>query len=166
MATRHLFPVSLRGVEHAGEGPQIAYIASGGSPVTHLLGAKLHNLEVIGARTRHDSWADSKRHRRVITVGDGGEDLLADIRYDDEPDELRAMLFRGLQGATLTYRLVTAGTAYPFQLVQVVGATSVDQTPIRPDRDLRAVGNYEARVHLRRVDGGSIAALLTGPNTQ
>lgn len=166
MATRHLFPVSLRGASHAGEGPQFDYLASGGAPVVHLLGAKLVEIEPVDERTRHEFWAASKRHRRVVTIGDGAEDFLATARFDNQPYELKAMLFRGLQGATLNYRLTSAGTVYPLQLVQVVGASSKDSTPIRPDRDLWRVGNYEARLHLRRIDGGSVAALLNGANAQ
>jgi hypothetical protein len=166
MASRHLFPVELSGAEHAGEGPQFDYLASGGASVVHLLGAKLINLEPVDVESVFGFWALDNIHRDVVTI-DASQvyDLLADIRYDNDPGGLKRMLRRGLQGATLNYRNTFAGTVYPVQLVAVVGASDKDLTPIRPDRDLRHAGNYETRIHIRRVDGGSLDGLLTGANT-
>lgn len=150
MATRHLFGSA-----------SIEYVAEGGTPVTHLLGAKLLDLAPADVLRRYDFFADDHVARRTVTVGTGVSDLLATIRYEDDPAALKAMLRRGLRSnATLSYLEEAGGDVYPVKLVAVVGASSQDETPIIRDRSRWRLGEWECRVHLRRVDGLTLDGLL------
>ncbi|MFW6031006.1 MAG: hypothetical protein ACOC9T_00315 [Myxococcota bacterium] len=150
MATRHLFGSAA-----------ITFTPPGESEETHLLGAKLIELEPMDTGERDDWWSVDRENREVVTVGDGVSELIATIRYDDEPGELKRMLRLALRhNLTLIYEPEIGGTSYPVKLVAVVGATSSDRTPISPDRDRRRLGEYEARIHVRRIDGGNLDDLL------
>lgn len=139
---------------------RLEYTPPGGSLVTHLLAAPLTELGV------------------------GVRDLAGTVRYENEPAALMALLDAGLRNVVITYRESAGGTAYPLLLVDVAGAvlregyyawwspdglarhvTVVGDGPVatqllRQDRDRLGFGEYETRLHLRRVDGGDLTGLL------
>lgn len=150
MATRHLFGNA-----------RILWTPPGGSQETFLLGAKLIELEPMDRRARWDWWSADMTEREVVVVGSGVRDLVATIRYDDDPDGLKRMLRLALENdLTLTYHETAGGTGFPVRLVAVVGGSGADAVHIIPDRDRWRLGEYEARVHLRRTDGGTLDGLL------
>lgn len=132
----------------------------GAGPMTHRLGAPLRELRPISVQTRFVQWSLDKRTRDVTVIGDGVDDLAAVIRYDNQPDLLRAMLKAGINGEVLNYYPDLAGsTFYPLLLIEVEGERG-DEVAIRPDRDRHMFGEYEAAVRLRRVDGLTVDGLL------
>lgn len=141
---------------------RIVYTAPGaGSPTTHLLALQLMDLEPVDAIARHEWWSADMSTRSVLTVGSGVRELYGTIRCDNQPSELKTLLRHALNSdVTLTYRLTAAGTAYTCKLVAVVGAKP-GESGVIPDRDRYGFGEWEVRVHLRRVDGGTFDGLLT-----
>lgn len=129
----------------------------GGLLTTHLLGMPLQELDVMDTVTKFEWWSASLRTRELITIGDSGvqgaRELLATIRADDDPAGLKIMIREALHnGVTLTYRKTSAGVAFPLVLLGSAAR-------VVPDRDLFSQGRYEARVHMRRIDGGNLDGL-------
>jgi hypothetical protein len=144
----------------------IKYTPPGGSEVTHKLAVPLlvSPAQGFGAarrRMRWESWSPSGQTRTVFRLEDSTDEITATIRFDDEPDELLTLLAYALEeNLTLTYIPESSGTEYPLMLVALDGA-GADTVTVRPDRDRWAHAEYEAGpMLLRRVDGGSLAALL------
>lgn len=150
MASRHLFGAA-----------RFRYLAAGGILTELLLAARLIDLEPVDVRTRHEFWPADHIHREIVTLAVPVYDVIGTIRYENEPDRLKAMLRRGLYaGSTLEYQDREDGPWYPTKLVRVIGATSENEIPILPDRGRFRFGEYECRIHLRRVDGGTLDGLL------
>jgi hypothetical protein len=127
--------------------------------VTHQLAAQLLQVRVIDRRARYDWWAEDLMTREVVTVGAGVKEIMASVRFENEPDELRELLRLALQyDVELSY--TQDSVVYPVHLVSVEGANSADETPLTPDRDRYGFGEWECRVHLRRIDGGSLDGLI------
>lgn len=143
----------------------IDYEDEAGSPVTFTMGCKLIELQPADSQLRYLWEAADGIHDWRVEIGDAGVyELHASIRYDDDPAGLKAMLRRGMQGAVLTYKITSAGTEYPVKLMAVGGSTNPSRIPIERDRDRWRQGNYEARIHIKRVDGGSLDSMLNGAN--
>jgi hypothetical protein len=132
----------------------------GAGPTTHQLAAPLRELRPIALQRRYRRWSLDYTAVDTVVIGAGVDDLLAVIRYDDQPAELRAMLKAGMNGTQLDYYPDLAlATLYPFRLVEVQGGSG-DEVAILPDRDRFAHGEYEATVRLRRMDGATVDSLL------
>jgi hypothetical protein len=139
---------------------RINYTPPGGGDTTHLLAVPLLEIEPVDATTRYEWWSADMRSRSVVTVGGGVYELHATIRMENQPALLKTMLRHALNSdVTLTYRTVGGGTAYPVKLVAVIGA-GPGESGVRPDRDRHGFGEWESRVHLRRVDGSTLDGLL------
>lgn len=144
---------------HRSGSARIEYTPPGASLTTHLLALPLRELEPADEHAAFEWWSADKSSRSVVAVGSGVRDLWATIRADNQPAELKALLRAGLLGnVTMTYRRSATGTAFPFLLV----ATSTGGVRLERDRARAAFGEYEVRIHIRRVDGGSFDDLLTG----
>lgn len=140
---------------------RISYTPPAGALTTHLLALELSELEPIDGGSRYEWWSEDKTARSVVTVGSGVRELYATIRCDNQPGELKTLFRHALDSdVTLTYRLTAAGTAFECKLVAVVGARQ-GESGVIPDRDRYGFGEWEARVHLRRVDGGTFDGLLS-----
>lgn len=131
------------------------YTPPGGALTTHLLAVPLQEVEAIDTRPRTEWWSADGTARRVVTIGTGVRELRATVRMEDQPGNLKALLRAGLHDdVTITYRRAALGTAYPCKLVTVEGG----EAGVRRDRE--KVRTWEARIHIRRVDGGTFDALL------
>jgi len=136
----------------------IRFTPSGGTEIVHTLAVPLKELEATDPRTRFEWWSADLQNRNVIAVGDGVREIEATVRMDNEPDQLKQLLRVGLEeNGTLTYQRTSGGTSFPSKLVAVVGADAVS---VEPDRDRGGFGEYEARLRLRRVDGGNFDELV------
>lgn len=125
----------------------------------HTLANPLAEVRTIDRRRRYDWWAEDLVNREIVFTGAGVTEIMGTIRFEDEPEDLRLMLRLALQyNMTLTYW--QNGDSYPVKLVAVVGATDADETPLDPDRDRYGYGEWECRVHLRRIDGGTLEGIL------
>lgn len=137
------------------------YTPPGGVLTTLTLAAPLRDIRA--AFTRRKFIKDSLDYtvREVIVVGAGVEEMWGTIRYDNEPDKLKAMLRHGLEGVTLTYypNLGVPGTNYPCLLVEINNGDG-DEAEITPDTDLWFKGAYMATIRMRRTDGGNFDPLL------
>lgn len=149
MATAH-----LRGTA------RLEYTPPGGSLVTHLLATPLRDLTPTDMRSRYEWWSEDQTTREVVTIGAGVRDLQATIRFENQPAALKTLLRHALEDdVTVTYRLAAGGTAYPVKIVSVGGDGGIE---IQPDRQRSIFGEYEVRIRMRRVDGGTFDALLSG----
>ena len=130
--------------------------------VSITLAIPLWDIQPMDVRERHDWWATDNSNREIVTVGEADVyDILATIRFDNEPTELKTMLRLALQyDLTLTYSQNSVN--YPVRLVAIVGAVSPSTTPLSPDRDRHGYGEWEVRVHLRRTDGSNLNSLFGG----
>lgn len=138
---------------------RITYPAPGGGTITHHLAWPLRELEPADEYIVFEWWSADKTARNVVTVGSGVRELWATIRADNQPAELKALLRAGLiDNVTLSYRRSAAGAAFPFLLV----ATSTGGVRLERDRARGVLGEYEVRIHMRRVDGGTFDELLKG----
>lgn len=137
----------------------ILYPAPGAGTITHLLAWPLRELEPADEYSAFEWWSADRTKRNVVEIGTGVRDLWATIRADNQPAELKALLRAGLiDNVTLSYRRSAAGATFPFLLV----ATSTGGVRLERDRARAALGEYEVRIHMRRVDGGTFDELLTG----
>ena len=123
----------------------ITYTPPGGAQVVHQLAAPLLQIEPID--------------REIVTIGTGVYEIRASIRFENEPDELKALL-RTAQRSDVTLYYTEGSNIYPVRLVEVLGAGG-DDTPLTPDRDRYGFGEWECRVHLRRTDGSTLDALFS-----
>lgn len=130
---------------------RFGYTPEGGSPTTHLLAVPLMELQPANVQAKYEWWSESLTTRELITIGSAPvSEVVATIRLDDEPVQLKAMLEEAIfNGVTLTYRETASGTAYPVVLLG-------DSAAISPDRDMFGDGRWEARIHMRRIDGGNL----------
>ena len=146
MATAHLLRTA-----------RFTYTPPGGSPVVHLLALPLRELEVIDSRSRYDWWSEDGTSREIVTVGPSVREMVATIRMEDQPNELRAMLRAAIENdVTLNYEPTTGGTSYPVKVVRVLGGDGGVQITL--DRSRRG---WEARIHIRRVDGGTLDGIIS-----
>lgn len=142
---------------------QFSYTPQGGSPTTHTLAVPLKFSPAYGFRyryrkTRFEAFNSDGTDREVYVLGDATHEIVAEVRYDDEPTALRDMLIEALENnVTLTYSPDGGGTTYPFLLVSVDGDAG-ELISLDPTR--YAFGEYMTRLVLRRVDGGNLDALL------
>lgn len=99
--------------------------------------------------------------RQVFVLDAGVDEIVATIRYEDQPDQLRALLRAGMDGAALIYRPYGPypNLEIPCLLVEIVGA-GPDEDLIKPDRDRWQLGEWETTIRLRAVDGGTFAGIL------
>jgi hypothetical protein len=143
---------------------RITYTHPDNGATTHLLALPLspvREIEPRWRRERHDWWAADQVQRSTVIVGDGVEDVVCTIRMDNEPVELMEMLRVGLeQDVTLSYERTTGGTAFPLQVVEIIGADP-DEVPIEPARARYGGGEWEVAVRFRRIDGGTIAGMFS-----
>lgn len=145
--------------QHQGTTAQLTYTPPGGVLTTHLLALPLRDLRPVDARVRHEWWSGDLTTREVVVIGDGVRELVATIRFDDEPGSLKDLLRAGLEDdVTITYEKVAGGTSFPFKLLEVVGSDGVE---LQPDADRWGLGEWQCRIRIRRVDGGSFDSLLT-----
>jgi len=128
----------------------------GAGPTTYAMEWPLQNPRPAISRTRYESWSLDKTEREVLVVGDGAAEIEAEIRFEDAPEDLLAMLDEAANGTEITYYQSSGGTAYPCQLISPTG----DQIGIIRDRVLGIRGRYEVTVRLRRTDSGNFDALL------
>jgi len=136
----------------------IKFTPAGGTEIVHTLAVPLKEVEPTDPRTRFEWWSADLRNRNVVTVGGGVREIEATIRMDNQPDQVKQMLRVGLEeNGTLTYQRTSGGTEFPAKLVAVVGAEAAS---VEPDRDRAGFGEYEARLRLRRVDGGDFDELV------
>ena len=132
-----------------------------GHEVLLVLAAKL--LLRSGAygdvRTVFRSVALDQRTIQVERFTGGAEEVEAVIRYQGDAEALRMLLREGADGRLLTYYpdLAVPAEAYPMALMDYGAVVRV-----RLDSGRYAYNEWEAPVHLRRVDGGSLAGLATG----
>ena len=127
--------------------------------VIHTLALPLMEVEPVDRRERHDWWAADNKTREIVTVATDVSEIFATIRLENQPDALKTLLRYALQyDVELNYAQI--GFSALVHLVSVVGATDKDSTPLRPDRDRYGFGEFECRVHLRRIDGGTFASLI------
>lgn len=150
MATQHKYGAA-----------RFRFTPPGESEETHLLMILLWDIDPVD-RMRRFAWVPvGERDRETVTVGEGVAEIVASIRFDDEPAALKRMLRLALRhDLTLTYQESVAGTEYPVRLMAVVGARDDDETPVTRDPDRTAHQAWMARLHLRRMDGGSLDDLL------
>lgn len=134
---------------------------AGSTTTQHLLAIPLHELEPVDLQERHDWWSADNREREIVALGISHvQEIYGTIRFDNQPVALKAMLRDALLFNTqLTYYQNSVG--YPVHLVAVVGASSMDETPIKPDRDRHGYGEWECRVRLRRIDGGDLDGIFS-----
>lgn len=139
------------------------YTPPGGALTTHLIQAPLREIEAAGVQRRYSAWSLDRTVREVVTVGNGVDEIVATIRYEPNPAALKAMLRHGLNDVTLTYYpdLDDPNTSYPCKLVSIEGGgAEADAVALRPDRHRYWLKEWEVRIRLRRVDGGTFDALL------
>lgn len=137
---------------------RFTFTPPGGSLTTHKLAIPLWRLSPVDNQPRYVFESADLTARHIVTIGTGVREIWATIRMDNEPGNLRIMLRAGLQqDVTLTYYRTESGTAYPAKLVEVEGGEVV----LTPDRDRYGMGEWEARIRLRRVDGNNFDGLLT-----
>jgi hypothetical protein len=138
----------------------ITYTPPGGAQVVHQLAIPLLQIEPVDRMERHDWWAADLDNREVVTVGAGVYEIMATVRFENEPANLKALLRTALRDdVTLFYTL--GSTIYPLRLVAVLGASGADETPLAPDRDRYGFGEWECRLHLRRTDGSTLDSLFS-----
>lgn len=129
--------------------------------VTHALQMPLRNVSFAESRARYSWWSADLTTRNAITVGGHVDEVVADIRAESDVEGLRAALRNGLDGQTLTYfpSLAATGTFFPIKLVSVNGSDTAIDLPQDADRwfDRRV----QCSVRMRRVDGGSLASIIT-----
>lgn len=113
----------------------------GAGPTTVLLGSRLFRQTYRSARTRYVAESDDLSVREVVTVGDAHKELIASVRFHDDPDELQDMIDFGLDGGTLTYSPDAGSTELACLLI--------DATDITPDPDLEGKGYYQVTLTLR-----------------
>lgn len=114
---------------------------SSGGTVTVNLGSRLHKQTFRSARTRYVSESDDLSLREIVTVGSAKKELIATVRFHDDPDELQDMIDFGLDGGTITYSPDGGSTSYACLLI--------DATDITPDPDLEGKGQYQVTLTLR-----------------
>lgn len=145
----------------------ILYTPLGASPTVFLLAVPLlisprEGFAANRKRRYWEVWNDDGTIRETFALGTTTEEIRGRIRFDDTPDELRAMLEEARwNDVTLTYRPTGAGgPTYPTKLVSVAGAPP-GEIVIVPDQSRYVHGEYQTELILRRVDGGSFDSLLT-----
>lgn len=108
-------------------------------------------------------WNADRTAREQFKIGSETDLVQAQVRFDDQPDLLRAMLKEARwSDRTLTYRPAGVGGAtYDAQLVQVAGERKVGDVPVEPDPLRWSFGEWMATLLLRRVDGGNFDNLIT-----
>ena len=74
-----------------------------GSPRTYLLNRPLDRVQYAMAQTSYPGTSLDLSQYQVFTVGTGAYELVAQIRYDDDPQGLLDLLKFGQQGGTITY---------------------------------------------------------------
>lgn len=138
----------------------------GAGGVVHLLAVPLlvsPNAEFRATRRRplFSSWNADGTVRETFTVGEPVDEILGEVRFDDQPAQLRELIRAGLEDdADLIYRPYgPSGDEFPCKLVGQPGAQP-GEIVLTPDR----VGfrEYRAVLILRRVDGGTWDDLLDG----
>lgn len=112
-------------------------------------------------RRRWEGWNASLREREVFTLDASVDEVVATIRFEDQPDALRDLLRAGLeQNATFIYRPTGPyGIEIDCLLVEIMGA-GPDEIRIMPDRDRATLGEWEATVRLRAVNGDTFEGIL------
>ena len=123
----------------------------------------LVEIEAADWQRRYDIWSGEGTTRNITTYGDGVPQIQARQRFISNPADFRTMLRHGLNGVELRYLpdLAVPATFYPVQLVRIVEAAGDGEVRLVPDRDRgRSHGEYEVGVLLRRIDGGTLDALL------
>lgn len=127
----------------------------GGS--AHTLAVPLRDFEVIDRQPRHEWESADLSARNIVTIGDGVRDLWATIRFENEPGALKTLLRSAIyEDTTVTYQEESGGATFDCKVI----ATASGDVALQPDRDRYGFGEYEARIHLRRVDGGTFDDLL------
>ena len=74
-----------------------------GSPRVYLLNRPLDRVQYAIRQTAYAVDSLDLTQRQVFTVGTGVYELVAQIRYDETPQDLVDLLKYGQQGGTLTY---------------------------------------------------------------
>jgi hypothetical protein len=138
----------------------ITYTPPGGAQVVHQLAIPLLQLVPIDRMIRHDWWAADLKNREIVTLGDGVEEVVGVLRFENEPVELKALINTGLRDDTILY-LTVGSVIYPLRLVAVLDASNADESVLEPDRDRYGFGEWECRLHLRRTDGSTLDALFS-----
>lgn len=122
----------------------------GGSSLTSpfLLAVPLSPLPdflVHEARQRF-AWRSADRStREVVVISSSKADLVAAIRFDDQPARLRQLLRHALDdGMALSYKLSAGGTAYPMVVEEVLGGELLTKL----DRDRGMHDEWEATIHV------------------
>lgn len=135
-------------------------------PVVHLLAVPLMRVpgdgfQLTAGRLRWESWNAEGTEREVFTLGTEVQEVQATVRYENEPAALLELLRTALEeDAELRYRPHGgAGLEYPVKLVTVVGAPP-GRILLKLDRVRWSLGEYEATLLLRRVDGGTLEGML------
>lgn len=141
----------------------LTYTPVGGSETVHVLATPIRIAPGRFSLTkRRRLWVDYSSdysEREVFSLDTSVEEFTGEIRYDDQPNELRDMLEEALyNGVTLTYSPDGSAT-YPLQLI-ATSPGGQDEVVISPDRDRGGFGEWEVGVTLRRVDGSSLDALV------
>lgn len=128
--------------------------------VTLDLAIPLWDVQLVDLRKRHDWWAADFNTREIVNIGGGVRDILATVRLESEPTAFKDMLREALTYDTILY-YTQAGVVYPLRLVAIVNSSDQDATMIIGDRDRLGFGEWEARLQLRRTDGGTLDGIIT-----
>lgn len=130
------------------------YTPPGGSLTTVQGEIRLRGGSVARVRTRYRNVALDQRTVDVVTIDGGADEMDVHVRFIDAPADFLTMLEHAADGVTVSYFPDTAGgTSYPLQFMN-------GDVVLRGDRDRWGFGEYESALRIRRVDGGSLAALL------
>jgi hypothetical protein len=139
---------------------------SGVYTVVHQLAVPLmvvpaDSFQLSRGRQRWESWNADDTLREVFVLGTAVSEIQATVRMENDPEGLMQLLVAGLEeDAELTYRPHgPLGEEYPCKLVGVVGSQG-GRVTLKPDRVRWSLGEYEATLVLRRVDGGTFEQLL------
>lgn len=129
----------------------------GGGTITHLLALPLMDMQPVDGQPRFEWWSANQRTREIVTIGGGVSELWGTIRMDNQPNELKDMLRAAIhEDVTVTYRETAVGTAFPCKIV----TTDSGEVALTPDPDRGGYGEWQVRVLLRRVDGGTFDGVL------
>ncbi len=132
-----------------------------GNEVAHVLPCKLkfRTGGYGGEETTYRTVSLDQQTINVHTFSGGAEQFEAMIRFNGDPNGLRALLREGARGRTLNYLpdLAFPSWSYPLVLMSYAQVVRVGMDPQR-----FGFGEWAARVVMRRVDGGEVASLVNG----
>lgn len=132
------------------------------STVTVTLAVPLFRPTPGESDVRFATWSLNRKNRDVVTLDDAVDEVWARLRFHSNVSELKALLRQGLNDVTLTYypSLAVIGTNYPCKLVALDGADP-NTFALTPDSARYGFGEFEVRLHLRRVDGGTFDGIFS-----